>query len=550
MITSSFLEVVSVGLIFPFLGVLTAPEQIFSHSLAQPVIQILSLTDSSQLAFPLTLLFVSAAIIATIFRLSLLYLVTRFSFEVGADLGLNMYRRTLYQEYLIHINRNSSEVVNSIITKTNVIINGRLIPILTLTSTAVLLFSIVSLLFVVNTEVTLISLTIFVLFYWATVQYTKERLNYNSRCVADLSTKALKTLQEGLGGIRDVLINRSQEFYCEQYRSLDMPMRRSLSSNQFISGSPRHIMDAIGMVLIASLAFFITQTGNDANSAIPVLGVIALGAQRMLPALQQSYAAYSTIKGTHASFNDVMDLLSQKLPDYANTSVESALPFEKEIWLKSISFRYSQDNPWILSNIDLKIKKGSCVGFIGTTGGGKSTLLDIVMGLLPPTKGELVVDGQTINHESVMKWRSNIAHVPQNIFLSDNTIEENIAFGVPKNEINHQMVRRVARQSQIAGLIEGGKDGYQPFVGEQGVRLSGGQRQRIGIARALYRQASILILDEATSALDYKTESEFMKVVKSLDKNLTVLIIAHRVATLDGCDRVVELSENGIVDIK
>jgi len=186
---------------------------------------------------------------------------------------------------------------------------------------------------------------------------------------------------------------------------------------------------------------------------------------------------------------------------------------------------------------------------MGITGSGKSTLLDIIMGLLPPTSGELEIDGKPITNENRRAWQAHIAHVPQNIYLSDCSIEENIAFGIPKDKIDHQKVEKAAQQAQIAELIEGWKDGYQTFVGERGIRLSGGQRQRIGIARALYKQANVLVLDEATSALDNETEQAVMEAVEALGRGLTILIIAHRLTTLEGCDRIVKLEKNKIIKI-
>mgnify|MGYP000260514698 FL=1 len=223
--------------------------------------------------------------------------------------------------------------------------------------------------------------------------------------------------------------------------------------------------------------------------------------------------------------------------------------FEHALERMYLSFRYNQESPWILKNINLSLKKGSNIGFIGSTGSGKSTLLDIIMGLLSATEGDLFIDQQPIDNKSRRSWQMIIAHVPQNIYLSDNTIEENIAFGVSKDKIDHQRVRKVAQQAQISQLIEQWQEGYQTFVGERGIRLSGGQRQRIGIARALYKKASVLIFDEATSALDNETERGVMEAIKDLDGEITVLIIAHRLTTLRNCDKVVKLDNNHALSV-
>lgn len=544
MIVASLAEVISIGAVLPFLGILTAPEHVYQHSLMQPIIQILSLTEPKQLILPLTILFIVAALLAGFIRLTLLYTMTRLSYATGADLSINIYRRTLYQEYEVHVSRNSSEVINGIITKTNMVIGGVISPTLILVSSIIFFVGIMGALFAINPAIALSASIGFGMLYWMVIRYTKAHLNDNSKTIANQSTQMVKSLQEGLGGIRDVLIDGTQEFYCKVYRNADLPLRRASGNNVFIGGSPKFAMEAIGMTLIAGLAYLMTKQEGGMVSAIPVLGALALGAQRLLPALQQAYHSYSTIKGSKSSFEDVLNLLDQPLPEYAGQLIPEAIPFTKEIKLNNLNFRYGDDLPWVLKNVNFSIKKGSRVGFVGVTGSGKSTLLDIIMGLLPPTESGLIIDNQAINNQNRRAWQAHIAHVPQNIYLSDSTIEENIAFGIPKEQINHQQVEKAAKQAQISELINHWKDGYQTFVGERGVRLSGGQRQRIGIARALYKKANVLIFDEATSALDNETEHEVMKAIDNLAGEITILIIAHRLSTLKGCDQIIKLKKD------
>jgi ATP-binding cassette, subfamily B, bacterial PglK len=548
-VIASLAEIISIGAVLPFLGILIAPEQLYQYSLMQPVIQMLELTEPRQLILPLTILFITAVLLAGVIRLTLLYAMIRLSFATGADLSINIYRRTLYQEYEVHVSRNSSEVINSIITKIDIVINGILTPVLFLISSTIMLIGIMGALFAINTTIALSAFIGFGSLYWLVIHYTKTHLKDNSKTVADQSTQMIKSLQEGLGGIRDVLMDGTQQFYCKLYRNADLSLRRASGNNRFISGSPRYVMEAVGMTLIAGLAYVMTQQEDGMVTAIPVLGAFALGAQRLLPALQQAYGAYSTIKGSKSSFEDVLNLLDQPLPEHVNQPLPEPIPFTKEIKLNNLNFRYIEDSPWVLKNVNLSLKKGSRIGFIGATGSGKSTLLDIIMGLLPVTNGGLVIDQQPLNNQNLRAWQAHIAHVPQNIYLSDGTIEENIAFGIEKKLINHQRVKKAAQQAQIAELIEQWKDGYQTFVGERGICLSGGQRQRIGIARALYKQADVLIFDEATSALDSETEQAVMDAIEGLDKKITILIIAHRLTTLKGCDKIVKIDKNYAVHV-
>jgi ATP-binding cassette subfamily B protein len=306
------------------------------------------------------------------------------------------------------------------------------------------------------------------------------------------------------------------------------------------------LIEALGIALIAVLAYAITGREGGVAAAIPLLGALAIGAQRLLPVLQQLYGSWSSLRGEQASLNDVLDLLEQPLPAYAGALNSEPITFTRSIKLNDICFRYTDQTPWVLRNIDLEIQKGSRVGFVGTTGSGKSTLLDILMALLPPVKGGLVIDGTAINEQNFRSWQSHIAHVPQSIFLADTTIAENIAFGVPADQIDYQRVEKAARQAQIAETIESWEKGYSTFVGERGVRLSGGQRQRIGIARALYKQADVMVFDEATSALDNETETELMKSVNAIANDITVIMVAHRLSTLRACDTIYELEAGRI----
>ena len=541
MIFASLTEVVSVGAILPFLGMLTSPDQVYHHELMRPFIKLLQLSDPQQLFLPLTILFIIAALFAGAVRLILLYVITRFSFSTGHDLSVNIYRRTLYQNYEVHISRNSSEVINGIITKTGTVINGVINPILVLISSTVIITAIVFTLFTIDASAAIVATLGFGGLYWIVIRITRHQLDRNSECISEQSTQMIKSLQEGLGGIRDVLIDGTQSFYSDLYRDADLPLRRAAGMNAFIAGSPRFAVEAFGITLIAGLAYSMSLEEGEFLTAIPILGALALGAQRLLPALQSAYGAYSNIKGSYSSFNDVLDLLKQPLPFYANEPLAEEMPFKKQIVLKGLKFRYAEDAPWVLKKISLTILKGSRVGFIGKTGSGKTTLVDIIMGLLPPTDGQIFIDHEELSAQNQRSWQAHIAHVPQDIYLSDSSVQENIAFGIPLELIDQALVKVAAKQAQVSELIESWPDKYNTFVGERGVRLSGGQRQRIGIARALYKKSNILIFDEATSALDNQTELAVMDTLEGLSGDLTVLIIAHRLSTLKGCDQVVKL---------
>ncbi len=546
---ASIAEMFSIGLVLPFLGMIANPEQTYQHQFIQPVIQLFSVNSINDLTLLLTIAFVTSTLFAGSIRLLLLYVTTRLSFAAGADLSIDIYKRSLYQDYMTHMNYNSSEVINSIVNKTDAVITGVLNPVLIFISSIVLMIGIVSVLFFMDFKISSVAFFGFGFLYWLTIKLTRKHLQNNSVCIANESTKLIKALQEGLGGIRDVLIDGSQKFYCQLYREADYPIRRASGSNIFINGSPKYIMESLGMVLIAILAYSMSKIESDSRAIVPILGALALGAQRLLPVLQQTYSSFSNIRGSSASLNDVLKQLSQPLPKYANYPNPKPILFKKYIHVNNIGFRYSFDEKWIFNNINFKIQKGERVGFIGKSGSGKSTLFDVMMSLLKPTSGSIIVDNEVITSNNYRSWQAGIAHVPQDIFLADCSIEENIAFGVSKDKIDHSKVVNVARQAQIFNMIESWPRKYKTFVGERGVRLSGGQRQRIGIARALYKQPTVLFLDEATSALDGDTENTVMNVIESIKGGVTVLIVAHRLSTIQNCDRVFELKNGTISEI-
>ena len=546
MILASFAEIVSIGAVLPFLGVLTAPEQVFGHRLAQPFIQALSLTEPKQMLLPLTITFAIGALFSGTIRLILVWAQTRLGHAIGADFSISIYRRTLYQPYAVHVARNSSEVIAAISNKANSVVHETLLPVLTILSSTLMLLTILVTLVAIQPVIASAAIAGFGAIYVIVILVTKKRLARDSQRISHEQNQVIKALQEGLGGIRDVLIDGTQATYCNIYRSADLPLRRAAANIQIIAISPRFGIEALGMVLIAALAFSLSGRSDGMVNAIPVLGVLALGAQRLLPVLQQAYSSWSTVRGGQVSLSDALGLLDQPLPMHAEAPMITPNPFRHNITLNGLAFRYTPQAPWVLQELDLIIPKGSRVGFMGATGSGKSTLLDVIMGLLHPTAGSLAIDGVAITPQNHRAWQTHIAHVPQSIFLADTTIAENIAFGVPLDQIDQTRVRQSAQKAQIAQTIESWDQQYNTRVGERGVRLSGGQRQRIGIARALYKQADVIVFDEATSALDNDTECAVMQAIESLSEGLTVLIVAHRLTTLKNCTHIVELGDGRI----
>jgi ATP-binding cassette subfamily B protein len=539
-VLSSFAEVISLGAVLPFIGILTQPEKVFNSPSMAGVVQALGITSGADLVLPLTIAFAVAALVAGGLRLLLMWISLRLGNATGADLSIEVYRRTLYQSYSVHVARSSSEIISGITQKIGAV-TGVLMSVVTLFTAAVLFAAIMMTLLAVDPIVAIVAAVSFGSAYGIIAWLTRHRLVRNGQRAAQEQTQVVKALQEGLGAIRDVLLDGSQNVYCDAYRRAVMQLQRVVSENVFISQSPRYAMEALGMVLIAILVLAMSNRLGGVAAALPILGMLALGAQRLLPLMQQIYGCWTMVAGSKAALIDVLGLLEQPLPIEACQPEPTPLTLKDVIRFDNVRFHYGSNGPWVLNGINLEIPKGARIGFIGTTGSGKSTLLDLLMGLLDPTQGKVLVDGQSINHELKRAWQRTIAHVPQNIFLADTTVAENIAFGIPQDQINHERVHKAAEQARIAEFIESRSEGYSTLVGERGVRLSGGQRQRIGIARALYKQANILIFDEATSALDNEIEQAVMQAIEDLNQNLTILIVAHRLTTLKNCTQIIEL---------
>jgi len=547
MLASGLAELLSLGAVVPFLAVLSDPQHLWQEPQVQELASKIGFTSEIQLLILVTLMFAATAILAAIIRLSNLWLNGRFAAAVGSDLSIEAYRRTLYQPYEIHLQRNTAEVITATTSQISITVAG-INALLQLITSAIVAAGLLAGLLVINAPVAMGAAALFSIAYAALAITSRRQLRLNGVKIAETSKQQLKALQEGLGAIRDVLLDGSQLTYLQIYRQADIPQRQLRAQNTFLATFPRFALEALGMVAIALLGGVVVIAKGSGLTVIPLLGSLALGAQRLLPALQQIYSSWASLKSYNAAIQDVLMMLSQPLPP--RVECFEPLLLHHGIRLDKVHYAYSPEQTSVLKGIDLNIRFGECIGLIGSTGCGKSTTVDLLMGLLAPTAGRVLVDGENLhdpdNPERLLAWRATIAHVPQSVYMADSSIIENIAFGIPREQIDLARVRQAASQAQIASFIESTPDGYESFVGERGVRLSGGQRQRLGIARALYKKARVLVLDEATSALDNSTEEAVMKAINTLRESLTVIIIAHRLSTVERCDRVIRL-EHGTV---
>lgn len=538
MLLGALAELISLGAIFPFLSVLSNAEYALQQHGMAWIGALLPSTDGQDIRLILACMFIVAAIGTGAIRLTLLYAVSKFNFGLANDWSVQIFRCALYQPYAIQVTRNTSEIIGGV---TKVDAAAGVIYALLIGMSAALMagFLIVGMIFI-DPRVASISFIGFGFLYLCVSLATKKRLSLNSRESGMAYNARIKILQEGLGGIREVLLDHAQKIFVRRFFEIDKTLRKSQASSYFIGPSPRYVVEAGAMVLIAVLALRMSNSPAGLQSNIPLLGALALATQRLMPLLQQIYQGWSTATSNKHVLVNILELMQQPLPADESSDCHP-LDFETSVDFHEVSFRYADDSPLVLENFNLAIPKGSRVGFVGVTGSGKSTTMDLLMGLILPTSGAMLVDGVSISDDTQKAWQKRVAHVPQTIFLADASFAENIAFGVSPSEIDLGRVRSAASRAQISDFIESTQGGYDALVGERGARLSGGQRQRLGVARALYKNAQVLVLDEATSALDQETESRLMQSIADLGRDLTIVVITHRTSTLWFCDSICEL---------
>ncbi len=543
MVFGALAEAATLGALLPFLARIANPEAVGGQSFLARQLASFRLPGSSDSLLGLTVLFSVVAIAAGAVRILLTWATNSYVFSLGHEVGVKVYDRVLRQPYSYHVSRNSSSVLAAL-RQVQAITAGVMLPLLQSISGIIIGVFVVAALFVLSSFITFVIFAGFGAVYLAMSLVIRKHLKRNARIIASAQAEGIRSVQEGLGGIRDVIINDTQPYFLSRYSELDSRLQRANATNALAAGAPRFAIEAAGMVIIAALAYFLILRSNNAGEVLPVLGTFVLGAQRLLPSMQLVYGNWALILSNLAGAEVVLQALEAPLGPEWSQPPAKRLPFDRAIVLRDVSFRYAPDQQPILERFNLTISKGTKVGFVGKTGSGKSTTVDLVMGLLEPTSGAIEIDGQRLDGASRRAWQRQIAHVPQSIFLADASIADNIAFGIDPATIDLERVLNAAQQAALADFIESLPQGYETRVGERGVRLSGGQRQRIGIARALYKQASVLVFDEATSALDMETEAAVMEAIRELPTDLTILIIAHRLTTVENCDEIITL-ENG-----
>ena len=548
MLVSGFAEIFSIMAVLPFLSVLINPDKLFNIKLIQYLANFLKISEGSDLLVPITFLFILLAFVSAFIKLINLYLNARFSASVGNEFGCQVYKSILHEPYSVHIQRNSSKVISAATNYVNSLMSV-VQQILTFFTSVFSIFVITIGMLIINYKLAISLFFIFAISYLGAIKFTKNKFKIISKYNAEFTQLLLKNIQEGLGAIRDIILDNSYNFHIERFRKINLPLRINDAKLAFLTGFPRYTLEGFGITFISILALILTKYGDNKYGVIPLLGAVALSAQKLMPAFQTAFGSWANANAYVVAVSTVLDILDKSNPNGSLYKIQN-LKFNDCIDVRNLYFKYKKNSPFVLENLNFKINKGAKIGIVGTTGSGKSTLLDIIMGLIEPTKGNIFIDNNQLynklDNQYLTNWKSIIAHVPQTIYLTDQTIMENIALGISKDQIDLKRLREAAMRAQILDFINKTEYKFETKVGENGVQLSGGQRQRIGIARALYKNAQILVLDEATSALDNATESSCMRSIIEVNSELTIIIIAHRLTTVEKCDRLIHL-ENGLI---
>ena len=548
MVFGSFAELLSISAIFPFIAFLTSPDIILNSSFVLDNPWIINDFSLQDLLLISSILFALLTLASGIIRLSVLYATTKYSLKTGMIINDNIFRRTLFQPYLDHTKNNSSETVSALTRKSDQICFNILIPCLNSINCIFQLLIVSIALFILDPITTTIAYSLFGSLYFLIIQASKKRLLEDGTRMAQEQQKLVKHMQEALGGIKDLIINNNQKKYLKYFKKSDESFKKAQGISIIIADSPRYIVETFGILIIIFLAYFLSTSMESFNSAVPILGTLALGAQRLLPIIQLTFRSWAYLKAGLPSLEDILKLLEKEDNSIINYQQKN-IDFRNKISFRNVSFKYKDDSTnWILEDINLDIKKGEIIGIYGETGSGKSTFIDLLAGLIQPSMGSITIDGIDLDKHVDESWKSKLTYVPQNIFLIDATIKENVLFGNEEISYDKDFFESVLQKSKVNRFIQKLPQGLLSKVGERGLSLSGGERQRIGLARALYRNSEMLILDESTNSLDIETEKKIIKEIINLRGSKTIIMIAHRLSTLEKCDKYLHV-KNGKITV-
>jgi ATP-binding cassette subfamily B protein len=545
--SSAFFEICIIGFLYILIKAFTNPDYYSGTFFFEFLIKLFNLTSNQELVLVVSIFFIITCLLSGILRLLFIYVSTKFLNYVGRKISILCYEKMIYQNFDFYFTNNTNSILSIFSSKLVYLLNS-IFNTINMFYNIIIFFLTFLILSYINFNVSILSTTFFIILYSLIIFFNKKNIIKNGSIIAYEQPLNLKIIRETFNGFRDILLNNNQKFYVNIFSNSYNKLLNAQDKFRFIYSVPRPLIESF---LLMSIGFVITINSNNYESLeklLPFLATIAVAAQRLLPILNHLYTSHATNLDQTESLKYIVSFLKKENISFNNKKIKS-LEFSKSITLKNVSFYYNLKASPILKEINLEILAGSRIGIVGKSGSGKSTIADLILGIINPSKGEILVDGKSIIDKK-QSWYSKVASVPQNIFITEQTFAENIALGVEKNEIDLNKIKRVAKHAQISDFIESKPDGYWSFIGEKGLKISVGQRQRIAIARALYKESSLIIFDEATSSLDPEVENLIIKTIYDLSRlKYTLIIISHKLSNLKNCDYVFKIEKTKLVKV-
>tara|TARA_X000000368_G_scaffold406463_1_gene384727 strand:- start:3450 stop:5246 length:1797 start_codon:yes stop_codon:yes gene_type:complete len=547
----AIVEIFGVASIVPFMALVGDMNQLQQDTFVAEIYQSSGINSESEFVFLLGLCVLFILLISTLISMFTIWKLSMFAHKIGTEIADRLYTHYLRQGWLFHASGSSAQLTKKIATETLRVTGAVLVPLVHVNAKIILAVLMSLSIFIYDPKVAIIGLTLFALTYFLLFRGVRMRLARYGLAVSEVNEQRFRLMNEGFGGIKDVLLLGRDNDFIKRFNKTGNTLAFSQGTSTALIQAPRYLMEliAFGSMIALVLYLIVTHSGN-LGMILPILSVYAIGAIKLLPAFQQIYSSVAVIKANIAAFESIQHDLdnSFKTKPVIQKAKQNYLYPKNKISLENITFTYPNKQDMALNELSMLIPVNSVIGIVGPSGSGKSTLIDILLSLIKPHKGMLKIDDKIIDDQNCRSWQNAIGFVAQSIFLSEGTIAENVAFGIPRDEIDQEQVEKVLKLAHLTELLETLNDGMHTRVGERGVQLSGGQRQRIGIARALYHKAEVLVFDEATSSLDGITEKMIMEAIHNFSGKKTIILIAHRLKTVEKCDQIFFIDKGKVVD--
>lgn len=545
----ALLQVVGIASVAPFLALVAKPTTITTNKYLDWAYTTFGFTDPTRFLIATGLMALFAILFTNLFTAYTTWLLYKFSWNTYHSLSERTLINYLYKPYSFYLNRNTADLGKNILSEVSETVRNVLVPTMNLISRSVVAVFVLFMLVLLDWRLALIMFGIVGGAYGLIFYFVRRKLSAYGEARVKANRERFHSVLEALAGVKEVKLLGKEPIFIRRYSKPSRKYAHVTAANQVIGALPSYGLEAIAFGGILLMVVYLLSSGKDVANILPTLGVYMFAIYRLMPALQNIFSAVTSIRSNEASLNTVYhDLQTADVPEMVDRDTIPTLPFKDKLELKNVTFTYPEMDQPVLENFNLSIRANTSVAFVGSTGSGKTTTVDLLLGLLEPQQGGLVVDGVPVTQANVANWMKNLGYVPQVIYLNDDTVARNIAFGVHHTKVDMAAVERAAKLANIHDFIVNDlPHGYETAVGERGVRLSGGQRQRLGIARALYHNPEVLILDEATSALDGVTEENIFNAVDNIGKSKTVVMIAHRISTVRNCDTIYLLDHGRVL---